>query len=130
MGNELAIAADNWLTLTASEQELPVPFAHEIFLQECHVAGILHVDDILIKTEEIRVGSPLQLRREPTNEYDAAAIAVVTAKGDHIGWVPKRHNPVLARLMDAGKLLVAKVASKELNYHWLNLRMGIYLKDI
>lgn len=130
MANELAIVADNWLELTAPGKELPVPFAHEIFLQECHVAGTMHVDDVLIKTDDVGVGSQLLLRREPTNEYDSGAIAVYTAKGDRIGWVPKKHNPVFSRLMDGGKLLIAKVVSKELEDHWLNLRMGIYLKDI
>jgi len=32
--------------------------------------------------------------------------------------------------MDGGKLLIAKVTSKDLEDHWLNLRMSIYLKDI
>ena len=46
------------------------------------------------------------------NGYDELAIRVETAAGERIGWVPKKHNDVLARLMDAGKLLVAKVTYK------------------
>jgi len=31
--------------------------------------------------------------------------------------------------MDGGKIHIAKVASKDLEDHWLNLRMSIHLKD-
>jgi hypothetical protein len=89
----------------------------------------MHVDDVLYKTKSVDVGAPLVLKREPANGYDELAIRVETAAGERIGWVPKKHNDVLARLMDAGKLLVAKVVHKELEDHWLKMRIEIFLKD-
>lgn len=130
MSNELAVIKDNWLELTDGKKELPVPFQQEIFLQECHVAGMMHVDDILIKTQSLEVGSALRLKREPDNPYDHLAILVETTTGEHIGYVPKKYNQAYARLMDAGKLLVGKVVHKELENHWLNLRISIIMKDI
>lgn len=130
MSSELAIIKDNWLELVDGKKELPVPFQQEIFLQECHVAGTMHVDDILVKTQSLEVGSALRLKREPGNPYDALAISVETAAGDHVGYVPKKYNQAYARLMDAGKLLVGKVTHKELEDHWLNLRISIIMKDI
>ena len=62
-------------------------------------------------------------------DEETSAIRVETAAGECIGWVPKKHNDVLARLMDAGKLLVAKVVHKELEDNWLNMRIEIFLKD-
>ncbi len=62
-------------------------------------------------------------------DEETSAIRVETAAGERIGWVPKKRNDVLARLMDAGKLLVAKVVHKELEDHWLNMRIEIFLKD-
>ena len=44
--------------------------------------------------------------------------------------MPRKHNPILARLMDAGKLLTAKVVHKELEDHWLNIRIAIDMKDL
>ena len=130
MANEVAIIKDNWMELYNGKKDLPVPYQQEIFLQECHVAGTMHVDDILIKTQSLNVGSVLRLKREPKNEYDGLAISVETAEGVHIGYVPKRYNQAYARLMDAGKLLVAKLSHKELEDHWLNLRIEIIMKDI
>lgn len=130
MANELAIVTDNWLQLAHTDGALPVPFQQEIFLQECHVAGTMHVDDILIKTQALGVGSSLILKREPKNEYDDLAISVCNCDGEHIGYIPKKYNQPYARLMDAGKLLIGKVSHKGLEDHWLNLRIEIIMKDI
>lgn len=130
MAGELVISDRNWLDVRGTVGSVPMPFEREVFLKECHVAGTMHVDDVLFKTKSVDIGSPLVLKREPLNDYDELAIRVETAAGERIGWVPKKHNDVLARLMDAGKLLVAKVAHKELEDHWLNMRIEIFLKDI
>ena len=130
MANEIAIVKDNWLELYGGDRQMPVPFQREIFLQECQVAGTMHVDDILIKTQAVAVGTALRLKREPKNEYDELAISVETAEGEHIGYVPKSCNPPYARLMDAGKLLSAKVSHKKLEGHWLDLKIEITMKDI
>lgn len=130
MANEIAIIKENWLELASGKKDMPVPFQQEIFLQECHVAGTMHVDDILIKTQGLSVGSALVLKREPSNPYDELAISVETSEGERVGYIPKKYNQAYARLMDAGKLLVGKVSHKELEDHWLNLRLEIIMKDI
>jgi len=130
MAGELIISDANWLDVRQSVGSTPMPFEREIFLKECHIAGTVHVDDILCKTASVGVGSVLVLKREPENGYDELAIRVETTGGERIGWIPKKHNDVLARLMDAGKLLVAKVTHKELEDHWLNMRIEIFLKDV
>lgn len=130
MAGELMICDTNWLDVRHSVGSVPMPFEREILLKECHVAGTVHVDDVLCKTESVGIGSVLALKREIANDYDEFAIRVETAAGERIGWVPKKHNDVLARLMDAGKLLVAKVTHKELEDHWLNIRIEIYMKDV
>ena len=130
MGGTLVISEHNWLEVKGSTEQVPMPFKHDIFLKECHVAGTMHVDDILCKTKGLAVGSPLVLKRDVHNEYDELAIGVETEAGDRIGWVPRKYNDIPARLMDAGKLLTAKVVYKEVEDHWLDIRMEIYMKDI
>ena len=130
MANEIAVIEKNWPALADQVKDLPVPFEQDIFLLECHVARTMHVDDILIKTKDVVVGTALVLRREPMNESDELAILVETAAGEKIGYVPRKHNPILARLMDAGKQLAAKVVRKELEEHWLNIRIAIDMKEL
>ena len=125
MANEVAVVKDNWPDLANRLKDLPVPFQQDIFLQECHVAGTMHIDDILVKAKDVAVGTSLVLRREPANEHDELAILVETADGEKLGYVPRKHNPILARLMDAGKLLTAKVVHKELEDHWLTFALQL-----
>ena len=76
------------------------------------------------------LGQIAKLSIELKSEHDELAILVETAAGEKLGYVPRRHNPILARLMDAGKLLTAKVVHKELEDHWLNIRIAIDMKDL
>jgi len=130
MAGELTVIQENWLELSDHTRELPKPFEHEVLLMECHVAGTMYVDDILAKAEQIKVGTPLVLRRDPKNECDHNAIGIYTTGNVHIGWIPMKKNQIIARLMDAGKMMIAKVVKKELEDHWLNMRVEVFLKDI
>ncbi|MEI7809878.1 MAG: HIRAN domain-containing protein, partial [Verrucomicrobiota bacterium] len=87
------------------------PFARETMLMECQIAGIAHRN---VKKVEPRlaIGTMLTLKRQPDNAYDRFAIMILTEAGDHLGYVPRAKNETLARLMDAGKLLFAKLESK------------------
>ena len=129
MSGELILPDKDWLAVKGSAESIPMPFKHEVFLKECHVAGTLHVDDVLYKTKTVDAGTRLALKRDVGNEHDPLAICVETQEGDRVGWIPQKYNDVLARLMDAGKRLFAKVSSKSLEDHWLNLRIEIYLED-
>ena len=86
------------------------PFLKDIFLIKVHVAGldyIEHIDEIFSK---IQVGDKLELFREATNEYDKHAI-LVKYHGEKIGYVPRKDNYVLSKLMDGGKLLYGVIES-------------------
>jgi hypothetical protein len=66
----------------------------------------LHFRPSEVKTfvnEEVGPGYPVTLEREPDNQYDANAIKVL-ADDQHIGYVPKTSNTVLAMLMDQDDL--------------------------
>ncbi|MBI5330895.1 MAG: HIRAN domain-containing protein [Betaproteobacteria bacterium] len=87
---------------------LPIPFlGREIELLVTYIAGMEHHN-----SQEQARALPLEgectLRREPDNAHDERAIAVHW-QGRRIGYVPRRSNPVLAALMDAGKLLRARL---------------------
>ena len=94
---------------TLQKTAIALPFAQDIFLLETHIAG-LHYYDIKNLTTPLQLTDVLLLRREPGNVHDELAIAVLTVTAQKLGYVPRYRNPVLARLMDAGKSLVAEVA--------------------
>ena len=105
------------------------PFAREVFLLECVVAGTAFRS---VKTVEpqLKAGAMLALKREPTNPHDPLAIMVLAETGHHLGYVPRAKNEALARLMDAGKILFAKLEAKDWQSDWLKLTAHIYLRDL
>ncbi len=46
------------------------------------------------------MGEPLTLRREPDNQHDSNAIEVLRQDKVKLGYVPKKHNTVIAALID------------------------------
>lgn len=58
----------------------------------------------------LKVGDRLELMREPDNPYDANAVRV-RWRGRMLGYVPRRNNAAVARLMDGGAALEARVAA-------------------
>ena len=48
MTTALTTTGGGFLALADAAGALPAPFAREIFLQDCHVAGMMHVADILV----------------------------------------------------------------------------------
>lgn len=121
-------------TLTAiknafGEDGVPMPFVKEIFLMNCHVAGTAYSKDIDQIEKELKLNDILILRRDPSNPYDDLAILVLDEKGRKLGYVPKGKNEVLARLMDAGKLVFGKIEEKEYQSHWLEINIRVFMRD-
>ena len=109
--------------------DLPKPFERDIYLFDTYVAGTTHVEGIENISSYIKDGDKLVFYREPENEHDPQAIRVETLKKDKIGYVPRQDNIIFSRLMDAGKILFAKVIYKEIRGKWLKIKIKIYLHE-
>ncbi|MBI2294411.1 MAG: HIRAN domain-containing protein [Betaproteobacteria bacterium] len=59
--------------------------------------------------DEIKVGDPLTLAREPDNPHDSNAVRVEW-QGHKLGYVPRRENQAVARHMDSGGKVEARVS--------------------
>lgn len=131
MANEIELLKNHWLALADDIEKLPEPFSREIFLMECRIAGTTFVKDVGTKTEKLAEGDVLALRRDPDNAYDDRAIAVHMAGDVRIGWIPQERNEVVSRLMDAGKMLYAKVKSKAWSKSgkWLMIDVALFMRD-
>lgn len=111
------------------KMSIPKPFERDIFLFDTHVAGTTHVEGIDELEPHLKIGDKLDFFREPENEYDPKAIVIKTDNGVKVGYVPEFDNAVFARLMDAGKLLFARIDSKEWIENWLKIRIKLFLRD-
>ncbi len=73
------------------------------------IAGAAHQDQSGLGSDAAAPGQPLALRRDLDNAHDPNAIAVHTAGGEQLGWVPREVAAELAPEIDAGQAWSAVV---------------------
>lgn len=107
-----------------------LPYEREILLLTCDVRGTSYVDDIDEIEPSLVTGLRLLCVREPENEHDDMAIRIDTLEGEKVGYVPREKNEVIARLIDAGKIVFARLTSKAWRGSWLQLSVEVVLHDV
>lgn len=89
---------------------VPAPAADAaIIVQRSPLAGFRHYDGAGF-WRDMKPGDRLELVREPENPYDAGAIRVEW-RGRKLGYVPQRDNAAVARQLDRGTPLEARIAA-------------------
>ena len=129
MSNDIIIKDTDLISTVAQTDlsDLIKPLVNEIHLFDTHVAGTTHIDDETV-FDEIQAGDKLTLVRED-NKFDDKAIVIQTKDGRKLGYVPEKDNLVFSRLMDAGKLLIAKINTHDVKGTFHRIGVGIYLVD-
>ena len=105
------------------------PFERDIFLFDTRVAGTNYIEGIKELEPHMNVDDKLDFFREPDNPHDPKAIVVKNADGVKVGYVPKTDNAIFSRLMDAGKLLFARITKKEMRGRWLKIDIKVFLHE-
>lgn len=96
-----------------------------IIVQQSPLAGFQYYDGKVL-WDNMRVGDPLALVREPQNPYDANAVRVEW-KGQPLGYVPRRDNSDVARQMDRGEKLQARIVRlTEARNPWQRVQFEVY----
>lgn len=127
--NELTVHKENLVSVIENKglDSVIKPLSQEIHLFDSYVAGTTHLKDKSV-LENIKVGDSLSLQRED-NKFDSNAIIVLNSAKKKLGYVPEKDNIVFARLMDAGKLLMAKISKITQKGSFTQISIGIYLVD-
>jgi HIRAN domain-containing protein len=79
-----------------------------IIVQRSPLAGLRHYEAGAV-WRDLSAGDRLELVREPDNPYDANAVRVEW-RGRKLGYLPRRDNAAVARQLDRGTPLQARVA--------------------
>ena len=129
MGTEITIS-NNQLVQTIEEfgiTDVIRPLVKEIYLFDTYVAGTSYIDRKI--RESVSVDDKVILRREQDNRFDDKAILILTESQDKLGYIPEKDNSVFSRLMDAGKLLTAKIKKIDWKGDFSKIEISIYLVD-
>ena len=112
------------LLLLLSVRAVAAEIRANILLQDSPLAGFqFHAGKKL--WPQMRVGDVLILVREPQNEHDRLAIRVEW-NSHHIGYVPRRENRDVARLLDRGEEVFARISRlAESRDPWARVRFEI-----
>ena len=77
---------------------------------------------------QLRPGDRLTLEREPNNRHDRNAVRI-DWNGQPIGYVPRAENRAVARALDAGESLEARVARlRDDPNPWRRVEIEVYLR--
>lgn len=127
--NGLTISKENLVSVIENQGLGSVikPLTQEIYLFDSYVAGTTHLEDTSVLAE-LKIGDKLTLQRED-NKFDNNAILILNGEKKKLGYVPEKDNVVFARLMDAGKMLMAKVGKITQKGSFTQISIGIYLVD-
>ena len=129
MSNEIITGSQTAVSVVTNHGigEIIQPLIREIHLFDTWIAGTTHLEDKSV-LESIKIGDMLTLQRED-NKFDSNAILILNDEKKKLGYVPEKDNIVFARLMDAGKLLKAKITDIKQKGSFTQISVGIYLVD-
>ncbi|MDH4149635.1 MAG: HIRAN domain-containing protein [Betaproteobacteria bacterium] len=97
-----------------------------IIVQQSPLAGFQYYEGKGL-WEMMRVGDTLTLVREPQNRHDANAVRVEW-RGEMLGYVPRRENSDVARQMDHGAAVKARIVRlTEARNPWQRIRFEVYV---
>jgi hypothetical protein len=97
-----------------------------IIVQESPLAGFQYYEGKAL-WDMMRVGDPLRLVREPRNPHDANAVRIEW-RGEMLGYLPRRENADVARQMDLGAPVKARVVRlTDARNPWHRVRFEVYV---
>lgn len=99
----------------------------KVLIQDSPLAGFqFHAGPEL--WPQLREGDALTLSREPDNPHDPHAIRI-TWHGQHLGYLPRAENALLAAEMDKGTQLTARITRLSLHPNpWKRIRVAVYAR--
>ena len=98
-----------------------------IIVQQSPLAGFQYYEGKGL-WDMMHIGDTLQLVREPQNKHDANAVRVEW-RGEMLGYVPRRENSDVARQMDHGAPVRARIVRlKEARNPWQRIEFEVYVE--
>ena len=122
LGLPLLIPSNKALT-----QPNPKHARRDVLIQTSSIAGFQYYQGEFF-WEQLSLGDPLQLSREPENPYDENAVAIYR-EGIKLGYLPRVENIVVARMMDKGHHINALIENKQKSADpWGRMTVEVWLR--
>lgn len=99
----------------------------EIRLNSPYIAGFQYYKGCDIE-DQLKENDILELKREPVNSHDRYAVEVFRS-GEKLGYLPREENKVIARMMDQGIEVKARIVGFNYDtypYRFVRLKVFCY----
>ena len=93
------------------------------------IAGTSHIDNYEEVVDGLALQERLELRREPLNEADSCAVAILDKAGRRVGYIPQSDNKVVSELLDEGQSLYARVQDIDVHNRWAEISIDVYVEE-
>lgn len=93
------------------------------------IAGTSHIDNYEEVVDNLVLQERLELRREPLNEADSRAVAILDKAGRRVGYIPQSDNKVVSELLDEGQSLYARVRDIDVHKSWAEISIDVYVEE-
>ncbi|NCB08770.1 MAG: DNA-binding protein [Bacteroidia bacterium] len=113
--------------LILEKRGFTVPMTKEVILTHPCVAGFSYYDgpENLLNLKEQQ---PFRLQRQPGNPFDVNAVEIF-AGTEKLGYLPRKENKLIARMMDQGMEVKARICRINLqNPDWESVRVEVYVE--
>jgi hypothetical protein len=122
-----ALSAWTIALLLAGPADLPAQASLRILVQNSQLAGFqFHEGKAL--WSRMQVGDSLTLVREQNNAYDPRAVRVEW-QGYKLGYVPRKENEAVARQLDRGSKLEARIVRLQKHRDpWKRIEFEVFLR--
>lgn len=129
MKNELSLTSSELVSVIEESgvTNLIKPLIKEIYLFDTYIAGTSFIEENVFSS--LKEGDSLILMRDTENVFDQKAISILNQGKEKLGYVPRKDNEIFSRLLDAGKLLTAKVKEINTRGDFYKIKIDIYLVD-
>ena len=102
----------------------------DIYLCECTLAHTTKIEKVEEVEASLKMGDKMIFYRELEDSSDHFAIRVETVNKIKLGYIPRQSNIVIARLMDAGKMIYGELSAKKLRGRWMRMNVKIFLHEV
>ncbi|MCX8018561.1 MAG: HIRAN domain-containing protein [Rhodocyclaceae bacterium] len=98
----------------------------KVLVQSSPLAGFQYYAGEM-RWEELKVGDPLALVREPDNRFDPRAVRVEW-RGVKLGYLPRAENEAVAQALDQGLAVEGRIAALVRHKNpWRRLRIDVFV---
>lgn len=127
MGKLIKVDQNLQIKNTDDINDLIKPLSKDIFLFTTKISNTFRAKNTLALTC-LKIGDKLDFKKT-NSKFNKNEISIVNKKKDILGYVPEQDEIIFARLMDAGKLLYAKIKSLKFSTSVPIIEIDIFLQD-